>query len=247
MTTAHHGVRLRVRSGGRREILGGGAALVEDEYLCSQLTQSQAQSQLAADVPQDSTVSCVCGSRHRDSLMLQCLHCSQQQHGACYRVLVGDEVPAQHCCVECSREQGRDCTDPRLARMFARPGDKASMRNTCAYRRILASLVTADSVTADSLCSSFGLEEELGEQAIGKLVKDGVVREDRTVDREVLLNVALPKYLKKRARCAGGQGDVAEIVQGAERMQLEEGDVKEEEKRPKKMKMSKNSSDIGFN
>ena len=79
VTTAHHGVRLRVRSGGRREILGGGAALVEDEYLSSQLTQSQAQSQLAADVPQDSTVSCVCGSRHRDSLMLQCLHCSQQQ------------------------------------------------------------------------------------------------------------------------------------------------------------------------
>ena len=67
------------------------------------------------------------------------------------------------------------------------------------------------------------------------------------MDREMLLNVALPKYLKKRARCAGGQGDVAEIVQGAERMQLEEGEVKEEEKRPKKMKMSKNSSDIGFN
>ena len=89
-------------------------------------------------------------------------HCSQQQHGACYRVLVGDEVPAQHCCVECSREQGRDCTDPRLARMFARPGDKDSMR-TYAYRRILASLVTMDRVTEDSLCSSLGLEEQLAE------------------------------------------------------------------------------------
>ena len=30
-------------------------------------------------------------------------------------------------------------------------------------------------------------------------------------------------------------------------MQLEEGEVKEEERRPKKMKMSKNSRHIGFN
>ena len=44
VTTAHHSVRAKVHAGGRRKIQEDGASLVEDEYLCSQLTQSQVQS-----------------------------------------------------------------------------------------------------------------------------------------------------------------------------------------------------------
>ena len=73
VTTAHHGVRIKVRSSGQREIQEGDAAMVEDEYLCSQLAQSQAQSpgvpatgdlpRLEEELP---TLSCVCGSQHPD-------------------------------------------------------------------------------------------------------------------------------------------------------------------------------------
>ena len=252
VTTAHHSIRAKVHTGGQREIQEGGASLVEDEFLCSQLTQSQAQSPRDTGRKQggddtrlvESLVSCECGSRLRDELMLTCSHCAQQQHGACYRILRGDELPAQHCCVQCSNEHGTSCTDSKLARRFARPGDKTNERNSCLYRRTLASLVTRDSVTREFLCSSLGLEEQLADQVFRKLVQDGIVREDTSVNMEVLMKVALPKYVRKAAPVAGeGEVDLVRMEQGSKRV----AEGREGRGQGKKRKISMVTGEIGFN
>ena len=117
-----------------------------------------------------------------------------------------------------SKEHGTRCTDPKLARRFARPGDKTNERNSCLYRRNLAGLVTRDRVTRDTLCSSLGLEEQLADQVYRKLVQAGIVREDTSVNMEVLMNVALPKYVRKVAPGAGGgEVDTARMEQGSKR------------------------------
>ena len=76
------------------------------------------------------------------------------------------------------------------------------------------------------------------------MVQAGIVRKDTSVNMEVLMNVALPKYVRKAAPGAGGgEVDLARMEQGGERV-AEGGEGVEQQK---KRKISMVTGEIGFN
>ena len=93
--------------------------------------------------------------------MLECHHCHLRQHGACYRILAQDQVPALHCCLDCSHQGKGACTDPKLFRMVEKSrGKEAALRSTLAFRRVLVLLLNITEVSVRlsvSLVSPAGL------------------------------------------------------------------------------------------
>jgi len=165
VTTNHHALRLSVATSLVKE--GG---LVNNNYACE--SQSQSQSQVKeADV---GGISCVCGNTTPDPLMLTCAGCSKAQHGACYRILSPEDVPAKHWCVQCA-DDSRPCTDPKLMKMIAK--DPSSTANTCLYRRVLVSLGKLDSTTKEGLMGPLNLNGFDADKFMKKLVNDDVLEE----------------------------------------------------------------------
>jgi hypothetical protein len=165
----------------------------------SNLSQPQNQdmeAESASLLDRSLSVSCTCGNKHPDLLMLVCSFCSRAQHAACYRILEEAKLPAHHCCVQCSQEEeGRVCTDPKLVKMSTKP----AVTVTCMYRRILAVLTVTEQVSLNSVAESLGISEQFAEKVVEKLEKENILRPfgggQFRVDNQVLLQQALPKYL----------------------------------------------------
>eukprot|EP00092_Neocalanus_flemingeri_P023346 GFUD01025312.1.p1 GENE.GFUD01025312.1~~GFUD01025312.1.p1 ORF type:complete len:538 (-),score=191.36 GFUD01025312.1:59-1672(-) len=146
------------------------------------------------------SISCTCQNTTPDPLMLECLHCSKQQHAACYRLTKLARLPAGHCCVDCSKEgQGdRVCTDTRLVKMASKP----AVVLTCIFRRVLVSLLGRENVGEEFLVDKFGLSWDISVGVLTKLEKEGTILRTGTgdfrVDKRSLEMVAVPKYLGVR-------------------------------------------------
>merc|ERR1712142_363585 len=148
-----------------------------------------------------SLVVCPCGTDTRDELMLVCKFCLKLQHGACYRVVDSEDVPLEHCCISCYLHDPskRICTDKKVVKMSSRP----SFGITCIFRRVLVLLMTNNSMTLDSAAEYLGVDVSTVEGLSKKLVSENIVREGSNgyeVVREVLEDVALPKYLGTKKR-----------------------------------------------
>ena len=82
---------------------------------CALIQGCQRVENLSAE---DMRITCVCGSKARDLIILKCSHCGVEEHGACYRVLEENETPLEHCCLRCALAEGDlVCTDPKLVKV----------------------------------------------------------------------------------------------------------------------------------
>ena len=189
-----------------------------------------------------SPVHCLCGNSNRDSFMLECRHCGRSQHGACYRVLqspsffkrvlgglssfkstadYGVEHPgSQHCCWECSREEGKTCTDSKMGKIVLKAADNTELlRNTLLYRRVLVTLMShRQKVTQLFLRQSLGIGAELADLCLGVLIKREVVNSEHMVNftelelewSTAVLNFSLKSLGMKKAN--GGRNGKAWVM-----------------------------------
>ena len=122
-------------------------------------------------------VSCVCQNISLDPLMLMCSTCSTAQHATCYRLLSEEELPAEHTCWSCSKENpGLACTDPKMEKFSGREDQAAP---TCLFRRVLVLLEGAqgDTVTTHFFQARLGLPEEEVANLVKRLLDQKVVTE----------------------------------------------------------------------
>ena len=99
------------------------------------------------DAPSSSSsaVCCPCGieGEVEGGLLLKCRRCLRRQHAICFVVFSEAQVPKDgHLCHVCVGLEGGDpikCTDPVLARRFAK---NRPITQTCMYRQVLAKCVT---------------------------------------------------------------------------------------------------------
>ena len=206
-------------------------------------TRVKALEQLLLVAPfSKSPVRCLCGNRTRDSLMLECRHCGTSQHGACYRVLqspslfervlrrftfsykstadYGVQHPgSQHCCWECSGEEGKTCTDSRLGKVVLKAADNIHLQNTLLHRRVLVTLMShRQKVTQLFLRQSLGIGAELADLCLGVLIKREVVNSEHMVNftelelewSTAVLNFSLKSLGMKKAN--GGRNGKAWVM-----------------------------------
>jgi meiosis-specific protein HOP1 len=212
VTTSHHTVGLRVQTvscevGSNTEnptVVSQQESQPGEERRMEVVQSSQVSQPRSQDMEAESaslldpslTVSCTCGNKNPDLLMLVCRFCSRAQHAACYRILEEAKLPVKHCCVQCSQEEeGRVCTDPKLVKMSAKP----AMALTCLYRRVLAVLNVTQQISLLSLTEHLGITEEFAEQFIDRLLTENILTPTTghlfDVNRQVLQQQALRKYL----------------------------------------------------
>ena len=159
---------------GDEHVAGGKGAGDEQgrQKRCAPIEGCQRVEILSAE---DMRITCVCGSKARDSIMLKCTHCRVEEHGACYRVLEENEMPSEHCCLRCALVVGDlVCTDPKLVKVWQRKGLEYVV-HTCSCRRMLAVLLTEEFEDFHQLLKRLGLEQDIGEDLLKKLSDDGVV------------------------------------------------------------------------
>merc|ERR1719233_241495 len=149
-----------------------------------------------------SKVQCVCMNTHPDLIMLDCHHCSFQQHASCYRIFSVEDVPNQHCCVTCSEELGVKCTDSRLVKMSSNPG----IAGTCLFRRFLFYLLQVQVIKVESVMEMLGIPWDTAEALIGKVGGKGCLKDDDDIEgqwkivHEVLESEIVPKFIGKKGR-----------------------------------------------
>ena len=152
-------------------------ALVLSALAATRMEESEGVTEGRVEEPQaryeepqaEELVACVCGNSTMDPVMVRCCHCGGLEHAACYRLL---ELPELHCCLGCSKEEGRTCTDPRLERMFKKPDVVAS---TLLFRRLLVALVTEELATVSAVAARLGAEEEEVKSHLARLAEGGMV------------------------------------------------------------------------
>ena len=155
-----------------------------------------------------SKVQCVCMNAHPDLIMLDCQHCSYQQHASCYRILSVDDVPIQHCCVTCSKKYGVKCTDSKLVKMSSNPG----IAGTCLFRRFLFYLLQVEVVKVESVMEMLGIPLDTAEALIEKVGREGCLGDDDIegqwkVVHDVLKIKVVPKFIgRKGKKCNVGGG-----------------------------------------
>merc|ERR1719370_1485126 len=124
---------------------------------------------------EDMTITCVCGSKAGDPIMLKCTHCRLEEHGACYRVLEENETPSEHCCLQCALVVGDlVCTDPKLVKVYQKKGPDYVV-HTCSCRRMLAVLWTEEFEDFHQLLERLGLEQDIDGDLLKKFSDEGVV------------------------------------------------------------------------
>ena len=155
-----------------------------------------------------SKVQCVCMNAHPDLIMLDCQHCSYQQHASCYRILSVEDVPIQHCCVTCSKKYGVKCTDSKLVKMSSNPG----IAGTCLFRRFLFYLLQVEVVKVESVMEMLGIPLDTAEALIEKVGREGCLGDDDIegqwkVVHDVLKIKVVPKFIgRKGKKCNVGGG-----------------------------------------
>jgi len=168
----------------------------EDEEMVVEEEEGRAEDQVPSSAVLAS-ISCSCGSQQRDAHMLICEHCRQEQHTSCYKILPGDPLPLEHCCLPCSlQEEGRVCTDVKLAKAAEKKGMRLVI-NTMMFRRVLVSLDASNLFAQQSLLD-LGLSREVVGDIEVKLRRDGVIKEEGCVNGSAL-EEAKQKYFRKRA------------------------------------------------
>ena len=158
-----------------------------------------------------SKIQCVCSNTHPDPIMLDCSHCSFQQHASCYRILSVKDIPTEHCCVTCSKQYGINCTDNKLVKMSSNP----AVAGTCLFRRALLLLLEVEIITVDVVLRRLGIDNDTAGAIIDKLGGEGCLEDDEVegqwkVLKEVLESTAIPKFIgrKKGKKSNKGEGVV---------------------------------------
>ena len=183
----------------------------------------------------------MCGNKSPDPLMLTCAGCYKAQHGACYRILSPEDVPAKHWCVDCA-DDSRPCTDPKLMKMIAKDqGQK--IQNTCLFRRVLVLLKKLDITTKEGLMGPLNLDEIHANSFMKQLVKDGVLKDNEDGTFEVF-SVILQAAMKRFFGIKIQEKAVSSIVSGTEEMALDgRGDGKTGVKRSLEVSASEEKQD----
>ena len=159
---------------GDEHVAGGKGAGDEQgrQKRCAPIEGCQRVEILSAE---DMRITCVCGSKARDSIMLKCTHCRLEEHGACYRVLEENETPLEHCCLRCALVVGDlVCTDPKLVKVYQKKGPEYVV-HTCNCRRMLAVLLTEEFENSHQLLEKLCIEQDIGGDLLKKLSDEGVV------------------------------------------------------------------------
>ena len=190
--TSYHSIKLQVDAAWQSETED---VIVNNNYVSQ---ESQSQSQMSSSPP---TISCICQNIVPDDLMLTCQHCNMRQHGACYRILSKEMIPSPHFCLDCSNDDTRPCTDPKLVKMKEKGGN---IGPTCLFRRILVFLRDCDILSEEDLLVKFNLDKEWTIGLIGKLVKEQILTvvegENYKVSKEVLESEGFRRYLGSKPR-----------------------------------------------
>ena len=154
--------------------------------------------------------------------MITCFGCNKAQHGACYRILSAEDVPAKHICVNCA-EDNRPCTDQRLIKMIAK--DPSLTTATCLYRRILIKLgkVEATTVSMDSLLGPLHLHDQDANRFMHKLAKEGVLEANNQDDGSYdVCRTQFQSAMKRFLGVKTKEKTVDSIVSGTTQMELGE-------------------------
>ena len=165
------------------------------------------------------SISCSCGSQQQDAQMLLCEHCGLEQHPSCYKILPGDPLPFEHCCLPCSlQEERRVCTDVKLVKT----ADKKGMRlatNTMMFRRVLVSLDASDHVSQQSLID-LGLSEDVVGSIEQKLCQDGVIKEEGSVNGSALEEAKLKYFGKRASKRSRDEEEIENMSQAADELPI---------------------------
>ncbi len=216
VATSHHGIKLSVATRLVKESAEARGGIVNNNYITSQ-SQSQVEG----------GISCVCENSTTEDLMITCFGCNKSQHGACYRILSAEDVPAKHICVKCA-EDSRPCTDQRLIKMIAK--DPSLTTATCLYRRVLVKLgrVEATYISMDSLLGPLHLHDQDANRFMQKLVKEGVLEANNQDDGSFdVCRTQLQSAMKRFLGIKNKEKTVDSIVSGTTQMELDEsGDSK---------------------
>ncbi|KAL4222153.1 HORMA domain-containing protein 1 [Mactra antiquata] len=154
------------------------------------------------DAEEDYEVKCPCGVNKDDGLMVLCSVCKMWQHGVCFVIIDQDDAPEQHLCDICAKNGDCDVepTDPYLSTLTS-----IEVQATCLWRRALVACLDMPRVTAARLTERLGTEEEVARGLLSRLQKEGFVksagkskRHEKIVNREKLIEVGIPNYLKKQ-------------------------------------------------
>ena len=168
----------------------------EDEEMVVEEEEGRAEDQVPSSAV-SASISCSCGSQQQDAQMLLCQHCGLEQHSSCYKILPGDPLPFEHCCLPCSlQEEGRVCTDVKLVKTADKKGMRLAI-NTMMFRRVLVNLDASHHVSQQSLID-LGLSKDVVGSIEQKLCQDGVIKEEGSVNGSAL-EEAKRKYFGKRA------------------------------------------------
>jgi len=211
VATSHHGIKLSVATRLVKESAEAGGGIVNNNYI-----SSQSQSQV------EGGISCVCENSTTEDLMITCFGCNKAQHGACYRILSAEDVPAKHICVNCA-EDNRPCTDQRLIKMIAK--DPSLTTATCLYRRILVKLgkVEATTISMDSMLGPLHLHDQDANRFMQKLVKEGVLEANNQDDGSYdVCRTQLQSAMKRFLGVKTKEKTVDSIVSGTTQMELGE-------------------------
>jgi hypothetical protein len=200
VATRHHALGLRAHTAAPEQEPGEGTAAVEREAAGPDFPAEgpeQQQDAINDTRTQDDNDLCICENAKPDPLMLECGYCGRLEHAACYRILQEDKLPARHCCVRCGQDEGRDCTDPKTARMVEK--HQRSAAPTFLFRRVLAALANEPIVSLAWIRQRFGLDREPAEQVLEKLKEIKVLKQtdvgELAVDQQDNMLQARRKFL----------------------------------------------------
>ena len=190
----------------------------EDEEMVVEEEEGRAEDQVPSAAV-SASISCGCGIQLKDARMLTCEHCGLEQHPSCYKILPGDPLPFQHCCLPCSlQEEGRVCTDVKLAKA----ADKKGMRlmiNTMMFRRVLASLDASIFVSQQSLLD-LGLNKDFVGSIEEKLRQDGVLKEDGSVNGSVLEERKQKHFGKRASKRSRDEEEIENMLRAADELRI---------------------------
>uniref|UniRef100_T2M9R3 HORMA domain-containing protein 1 n=1 Tax=Hydra vulgaris TaxID=6087 RepID=T2M9R3_HYDVU len=159
--------------------------------------QSTPASSLVQDENIVQEVKCPCGVNEDDGLMILCASCNTWQHATCFAILKPDEAPDTHYCVDCSKNNGFNCTDQRLKDI----DQVSSLKAVCLWRRTLVASLETTRILAPNLSKRLGVPIAMATSLLKRLEDEGFVtdggkgkRFGKLVQKNEITELGFTKY-----------------------------------------------------